>query len=334
MSQNSRGMTPLNWQNLVEEALRRRKEERLTQREHAALANVSIPTMSAFERAETTLTLAKAFDILRVVGLVDEPKPGDAHDRFVRDAFKRWQSLAETLPADSPGRFPHGWFRFDYQLVGELRGVSLNEFKRMLEFGGVKHTGWPLFLTYGELDQVRYEVEGIIECWLHQKHKRLWSSDPSLSGFWCAIPSGSFFTIRGYQEDGQETFQPATIFDTALPIWRIAEALLHAEQMATMLKATPQSTIDIRFRAVYSGLSGRILRSWSNPLNAQLAEGQTARSDEAVIEDEFDAADIGVHLEDAVLRLVAELYGHFGVVGISRDRVVSELAQMRKTTVR
>ena len=59
-----------------QEAIRRRKEEKLTQREHAALASVSIPTIVGFDRGEKTLTLAKAFDILRVVGLIEEPGRG------------------------------------------------------------------------------------------------------------------------------------------------------------------------------------------------------------------------------------------------------------------
>ena len=95
MPENPRSLAALNWPAVVEEALRRRKAERLTQREHAALASVSIPTMAAFERGETTLTLAKAFDILRVLGLLDEASEQGPQDAFVREAFGRWRSLTE-----------------------------------------------------------------------------------------------------------------------------------------------------------------------------------------------------------------------------------------------
>ena len=101
-------MTALNWAALVAETLRRRKAERMTQKEHAALADVSIPTIVAFDRGERTLSLAKAFDILRVVGLIEEPVVEGARDAFVREAFKRWQQLIAALPENSPGRFPHG----------------------------------------------------------------------------------------------------------------------------------------------------------------------------------------------------------------------------------
>lgn len=116
MPENTGNIAPLAWQRYVEEALRRRKAEGLTQKHHSALAGVSHPTMAAFERGETTLTLAKALDILRVVGLVDEPTEGDTQARFVRDAFERWRNLVAPLPQDSPARFPNGWYRFDYWL--------------------------------------------------------------------------------------------------------------------------------------------------------------------------------------------------------------------------
>src|SRR6266568_3045357 len=105
MPTHSGGIAPINWRALVAEAVRRRKAEKLTQREHAALASVSVPTIVAFDRGEQTLTLAKAFDILRVVGLVEEPRDEGGQGSFVQDAFTRWRSLTAKLPADSPGRF-------------------------------------------------------------------------------------------------------------------------------------------------------------------------------------------------------------------------------------
>src|ERR1700722_13566174 len=102
MPENPRGVRPpLNWSALVEEAIRRRKAEKLTQREHAALASVSIPTIVGFDRGEKTLTLAKAFDILRVVGLLEEPVEGGAQEAFVQEAFARWRELTAKLPKDS-----------------------------------------------------------------------------------------------------------------------------------------------------------------------------------------------------------------------------------------
>jgi len=59
----------LNWQALVEEAVRRRKEQRLTQEQLAVLAGVSKPTLNHFEAGKTTVTLESALKILRMLSL-------------------------------------------------------------------------------------------------------------------------------------------------------------------------------------------------------------------------------------------------------------------------
>ena len=72
------------------------------------------------------------------------------------------------------------------------------------------------------------------------------------------------FLIRGYQEDSQETFAAGQIFDTGLPIWRLGEALLHAAYLASLLKREEGSAITIKFRVLYTGLTGRVLKASAN----------------------------------------------------------------------
>ena len=59
----------LNWQNFVEAAVRRRKEQKLTQEQLAVLAGVSKPTLNSFEQGKTTIKLDSALKILKVLGL-------------------------------------------------------------------------------------------------------------------------------------------------------------------------------------------------------------------------------------------------------------------------
>ncbi|HSA87694.1 MAG TPA: helix-turn-helix transcriptional regulator [Nitrospira sp.] len=59
----------LDWQSLVEEAVKRRKEQKLSQKKLAVLAGVSGPTINAFERQRTSITLESALKILRCLGL-------------------------------------------------------------------------------------------------------------------------------------------------------------------------------------------------------------------------------------------------------------------------
>jgi len=59
----------LDWQNLVTEAIKRRKEQKLTQEQLAVLAGVSKPTLNSFEQGKTTIKLESALKILKVLGL-------------------------------------------------------------------------------------------------------------------------------------------------------------------------------------------------------------------------------------------------------------------------
>ena len=335
MSQNSGRITSLDWRGLVEEAIRRRKAEKLTQRQHAALASVSIPTIVAFDRGERTLSLGKAFDILRVVGLLEEPAEDGAQEAFVHEAFARWQQLTKKLPKDSPGRFAHGWFRIDYALDGDLKDIELHKFQPILKQAEVKRTGWPMFWIPSRQTAAPYEIDGTIECWLAPADSGIERPfyDAAHCDFWRAAPTGRMFLIRGYQEDGQEMFPPGTIFDTTLVIWRLAEGLTHAARLAALLKREKGDAVTVHFRAFYTGLSGRVLKSWANPLADLMIEGSAARSDEAILETVVKAEDIEENLAAHVFPLVASLYERFGVTGLSLNRVQSEVERFQGRTL-
>ena len=62
----------LNWTLLVEEAVRRRHGLKLTQKQLAALAKVSTPTISRFEQNDKDIQLSSALTILDVLGMTDK----------------------------------------------------------------------------------------------------------------------------------------------------------------------------------------------------------------------------------------------------------------------
>lgn len=62
----------LNWRLLVEEAIKRRKEQKLSQRRLAAIANVSQPTISRFEQQQENIQLSSAMKILDTLSLLDK----------------------------------------------------------------------------------------------------------------------------------------------------------------------------------------------------------------------------------------------------------------------
>jgi transcriptional regulator with XRE-family HTH domain len=70
MERNIQPHGELDWAALVEVAIRRRKEQGLTQKQLAVLAGVSGPTVNRFERRKANITLQSAFAILKMLGLL------------------------------------------------------------------------------------------------------------------------------------------------------------------------------------------------------------------------------------------------------------------------
>jgi transcriptional regulator with XRE-family HTH domain len=331
MPENTRNIAPLDWRMLVAEALRRRKAERLTQKEHAALASVSIPTIIAFDRGELTVSLSKAFDILRVVGLVAEAPEEGTQEAFVTQAYARWRELIAPLPQDSPGRFPQGFVRFDYALIGELKPIELHELEPYIKQAQVRHTGWPLFVTMTRPEFEPHEEDGNIECWIKPDEAGVERNftDPAHCDFWRISPNGRAFLLRGYVEDSQETVPPGTIFDTTLPIWRMGEGLLHAAHLAKLLRRDDSEEITVRFRALYNGLSGRHLRALQGNISDFIVAALPAKSDEAIVEIKLPASAIEEDLATAVYPLVASLYERFRVANLPEAFVRAEIARFR-----
>ena len=311
-------MMSLHWKAIVDEALRRRKAEKMTQREHAALANVSVPTMAAFERGNTALSLSKVFDILRIVGMVYEPSEGSLQDLFVNTAFAQWQELCTLEPKNSSRCFPYGWCRFDYYLEGELKFIETEVLITILETKMKHYSGLPPFYSSKNTNH-RIITDDIIECTLN-----------NFADFWRADVNGRMVLIRGYQEDLEETFPPQSIFDITIPIWRMAEALLHAEQLASFLKKKEDSALTIHFRALYTGLNGRVLRPWSMPDNTsgfQLS-GRNALSHEGCVKAWLSANDVSERLVEYLHPLVSTLYQIFGITDFPRGLVESVVKRL------
>jgi transcriptional regulator with XRE-family HTH domain len=101
----------LDWQEIVDEAHRRRKERKLPMRRLAAQANVSLPTVLRFEKNERDIQLSSVLAILNVLGmvakrvegalLVNGPAEGPYEVRFAPNAGAGGE-LEKRLAADRP----------------------------------------------------------------------------------------------------------------------------------------------------------------------------------------------------------------------------------------
>lgn len=326
------GVAALDWSALVAEAKRRRKREGLTRKEHAALAGVSAPTLAAFDRGETSLTLAKAFDILRIVGLVQETSPMDAQGRFVQEAHARWRVLTQSLPADAPARFPHGYYQVDYCFEGDLVPVEPHRLEEILGRALVRYTGWPPFWLPTREEIAPRLVDDILECWMAPSSDETLRrfDDAAHCDFWRAAPSGRMFLIRGYQEDSEETFPPGRIFDAALPVWRMGEVFLHAASLARQLARDPDKAV-LHLRAIYTGLNARELRNWANPTGPRLFERDAvSKSDEAALAIRLPLREVEPHLDRHLTAFLWPLYERFGIAQLPQSHVSAELDRMRR----
>lgn len=59
----------LNWEKIIEEAVKRRKEQKLTQEQLSVLVGISKPTLNSFEQGKTNIKLESAIKILKALGL-------------------------------------------------------------------------------------------------------------------------------------------------------------------------------------------------------------------------------------------------------------------------
>ncbi|MCR4376539.1 MAG: helix-turn-helix domain-containing protein [Rhodospirillales bacterium] len=320
-------ITPLDWPSIVDEALKRRRDEGLTQKEHAAIAGVSIPTIIAFDRKQTRLSLNKAMDILRVVGLVAEQSAANLQDAFVEASGRRWEELVSTLADGSPARQPYGSYIIAYEL-SEVSFSSVRELQGYLKNAAShKYSGWPPFWLPTRPAIAPYPYENGVECWLGQPDAERVFGDAAHSDFWRASLDGRLYLRCGYQEDATDMVPPATIFDLTLPVWRTGEALLHAYHLAEALKAT--SKTDIRFSVRYGGLAGRELKSWANPYR-EVFEVHRCRIGEVENSVVCEAAQVRERLEDLVYELLVPVYESFDFFELKRHLVKEELSKLQK----
>jgi len=102
----------LDWSELVKEAVRRRKQQGLTQKQFAVLVDVSGPTVNSFEQGKTTVTLESCFKILRFLELIEEdpglfeqvlPEHKKINDYFInlkkfRELYRANRRSFQTMP--------------------------------------------------------------------------------------------------------------------------------------------------------------------------------------------------------------------------------------------
>jgi hypothetical protein len=251
-------------------------------------------------------------------------------EQWYGTSTQRWRSLIqEQLANEVPSRYQYGTWSVAYAIQGHHRKPSLAELRDILVRAERHETGWPLWWVPTKEELKPRPVDGLIECWI----KDATYTDGAHSDFWCASPSGLLFSVRGHIEDAYaqlstgSLIQPGTVFDVGVPIWRVAEVLLHATQVASDFSDVP---VTITFKLHWEGLRDRKLASlyWRRARTVHPHVSKQDAVDSMIV---LGSDQISPGLPEIVGLLTRPLYEIFDFFVPSAQFIEAEVANFRAT---
>jgi hypothetical protein len=251
--------------------------------------------------------------------LADRPEP--VLETWRRECRQRLDRLiAKELPDEVPSRYARGTFSMAYRLLDSSREpANVRDLMSVVE--GVKgnETGWPVWIVLTRSDARPRPLGDLIEFW----HLDPMGEGGAHSDFWRISRDGKAYLLRGYQEDESQRFEPGTVLELTLPVWRVAECLLHAARLAEQFAAAR-----IEFSAEWTGLSGRKLTVLTES-NRYLGEDFTCLQDQVSTYVESSATTVVDTLPELTRRLVEPLYTAFDFFQPPDALYAEEINRMR-----
>ena len=153
--------------------------------------------------------------------------------------------------------------------------MPTKEFMNRISASNPQYTGWPAWLDSRDFvkeEHRAYVINGVWQALIVQLDGG-WGRHVEFLRF---DPKGEFYLQRVMQDDLSDKVSAGTAMDIVLMIYRVAEVLAVGVGMARSLGWEPDSTAGFAFR--WTGLEGRELRSWVNPLGWNGGEGSQSRS--------------------------------------------------------
>jgi hypothetical protein len=179
------------------------------------------------------------------------------HYEWIKSTDNRFFELIKEKYQDlSRSPFRYGYWEGTYSLFPQATNISLPDLNNKLSEIKGNETGWPIGIVMMQEGVKPYPNNGCIEAWLGNIF-----SEPDAADFWRFSPKGSFSVYRGYQEDVESSKKaPGTVFDYIIPVWRVAEFLLHGYRFAKTFNLTDLS---MQVTIKWNGLKDRSLTSLS-----------------------------------------------------------------------
>lgn len=224
-------------------------------------------------------------------------KPSSSFLNWKNKCLDRMEEKIEKVVAmDGSSPYSEGYWTLSYELLGEFEEKSMKEFKESLRKAKYSYSGWPMWndLTGGD----SYPSRGNIECLLLDEN-------PGHCDFWVASPEGRLFILRGYESDSGRKYDLGEKFDVHKPVWNVAEALFHAQNLIEELDADSSK---IRISVKWTGLDGRSLKTERMGF---MPRERICRQERIEVNEVVNVSNIEENLEDIMEKLTKELYNRF-----------------------
>jgi len=280
------------------------------------LVLLSDETESLFASAAPDLRSVHSVYLQVPMGWPDEPM------------FQGWvagcRSAFDARVASTSGAaelYTLGVYSFAYELDHVQGRASVPELRdAMRSFKGL--TGWRPWWVPDNLHSPYAVSPAELECWMIGGL----FNDPAHGDFWRASTTGRFYLLRGYEEDSYpDRVRPGKISSGSLAVWRVAEALLHAEQAVNRFA---DGGAWVHFVARWEGLRDR---SWSTgPMSSWGHDrGQPALMSEACSSLVCPGRAISQRLPELVLHLVRPLSDVF-LAALAQTTVEREISALKR----
>jgi len=187
--------------------------------------------------------------------------------------------------------------------------LATSEFMNRIAASNPQYTGWPAWLDargfYRQEDRAR--VEG--GAWVTYIHGGGMGERERIE-YMLYDPRGDFYTRRLMQDDTADKVKPFTVLDPLLMLYRVTEFI--AAGISILRGAGWNEDEKAGFAFSWTGLNGRQIRSWVNPLRFfGVGEGYQSHTDAANSYVEVGLDTPHLALAPAVERAVAPLFACF-----------------------
>jgi transcriptional regulator with XRE-family HTH domain len=284
----------INWKALVKETLIRRKAKGLTQKAHADVLGISVPTLSKFECGETNMSLDIVFKILDSVDLLDKPASAERAD------FERFIEMGNSV-------------------YRKLEGTNDAYFSMACQI----HESWP----YGGKSFLRNDMKQLKFYPLVAQHlirPNTFRFDenpvfPQLNYFGLTSKTNQplIYAANQYFEDMQAQVMPGSFMDAVQPLVNMAKFVYYCMDIAA--EYTNNRNCKYSFSITFNRLLGRIMRNQSFPLNGTMVEPECSG---AAIQDSVTLTlDIFPYQtnDDTLFDLALPLYQAFGFSKVPKN---------------